>query len=67
MSKPHKETVYNFRMALRLTQEDLGKKIGKSTRTIQRYESGKTPTPILVYNAVKKLFDDKVAEGKTDV
>jgi transcriptional regulator with XRE-family HTH domain len=49
-------------MALRLTQEDLGKKIGKSARTIQRYESGDTPTPILVFNAVKKLFDDEVNE-----
>jgi transcriptional regulator with XRE-family HTH domain len=54
--------VYNYRMALRMTQEDLGKKIGKSARTIQRYESGDTPTPILVFNAVKKLFDDEVNE-----
>lgn len=61
------KSMYNYRMALRMTQEDLGKAIGKSARTIQRYESGETPTPILVYNAVKKLFDDKVAEGKTDV
>ena len=60
------QSLFQFRMAIRLTQEDLGGAIGKSARTIQRYESGETPTPVLVFNAVKKLFDDRVTE-KTDV
>ena len=53
-------SVKDARLDMDMTQEDLGKKIGKSARTIQRYESGETPTPILVLNAVKKLFDDKI-------
>jgi len=49
-----------MRLEMKLSQSELGEKISRSERTIQRYESGETPVPKLVYDAVERLYNAEV-------
>jgi transcriptional regulator with XRE-family HTH domain len=50
-----KDTFKRKRERLGLTQEEIGKKLGKHRLTIIRYESGETPIPKAVEMAVKLI------------
>ena len=49
------ETFRRKRERLGLTQEELGKRLGKNRITIIRYESGETPIPKAVEMALKLI------------
>lgn len=57
------QQIREWRWAIGLTQVAMGRKLGCTGRQVRRYELGDTPVPKLVYDAVKKLFDDK-CKGK---
>ena len=50
-----KEAFRRKRERLRLTQEELGRRLGKNRLTIIRYESGDTPVPKAVEMAFKVI------------
>lgn len=56
-------TFKESREFLGLTQAELGKKIGKDERTVQRYESGETTVPYLVAAYVDGLIAKKKDEA----
>lgn len=52
-----KMKLFQIRAQLGLTQEQLAKELGYTTRQIQRWEAGDAPTPKLVqYWIAQKLF-----------
>ena len=55
---------YEIRKALGLTQDEMAKKIGVSTRAIQNYEAGRIPKS-RIFEAYKKLQEDVIFDGKT--
>ena len=50
-----KDTFKRKRDRLRLTQEEIAKRLGKNRITIIRYESGETPVPKAVEMALKLI------------
>ena len=48
-------TFQRKRERLGLTQEELGKRLGKTRMTIYRYEAGETPVPKAVEMAMKLI------------
>jgi DNA-binding XRE family transcriptional regulator len=50
-----KDTFKRKRDRLGLTQEEMGKRLGKNRITIIRYESGETPVPKAVEMALKLI------------
>ena len=50
-----KDTFKRKREKLKLTQEELGKRLGKSRPSIARYEAGVIPIPKVVEMALKVI------------
>jgi transcriptional regulator with XRE-family HTH domain len=54
-----KDTFRRKRKRLRLTQEELAKRLGKSRPTIARYESGEFPVPKTVELAFRVVEEEE--------
>ena len=51
------QTVKNIRLVLKLSQEDLARKLGVSYATINRWENGKSTPSRLALSAVKEFCE----------
>ena len=54
-----KDSFRRKRERLRLTQEELAKRLGKSRPTIARYESGEFPVPKAIEMALKVVEEEE--------
>ncbi len=65
-----KDRIKKLRMSLGLSQEEFGRKIGKSKRTIQYWEQGKIAPPENILHLIERTFNvnpEWLREGKGEM